>query len=130
MAFAYVLVWGWTADPYEHWFFNQPGEALLLLTHYAKIFKWGSMTCGVTVVMNWGVGLQIFLEPLSECSRCFFNVCLITFQPVTFKSVDYATLFCYVVFIFRCNRFIFQGLFTLELYLYAISFTYVLEALT
>ena len=82
---------------------------LLLPTHYAKIFKWGSMTCGAAVVMNWGGGLQMFLEPLSKCCRCFSNVLLITFQPVTFKYVDYATLFCYVVFIFRCHQFIFQG---------------------
>ena len=51
------------------------------------------MTCGVTVVMNRGGGLQMFLEPLSKCSRCFSNVLLITFQPVTFEPVNYATLF-------------------------------------
>ena len=63
----------------------------------------------------------MFLEPLSKCSRCFSNVLLITFQPVTFKPVNYATLFCYVVFIFWCHQFIFQGLSTLKMYLYAIS---------
>ena len=78
------------------------------------------MTCGVTVVMNWGGSLQMFLEPLSKCSRCFSNVLLITFQPITFEPVNYATLFCYVVFIFWCHQFIFQGLSTLEMYLYAI----------
>ena len=35
----------------------------------------------------------MFLEPPSKYSRCFSNVLLITFQPVTFKSVDYATFF-------------------------------------
>ena len=72
----------------------------------------------------------MFFEPLSKCSSSFSYVLLITFQPVTFESVDYATLFCCVVFVFRCHQFIFQGLSTLEMYLYAISFTYVLETLT
>ena len=72
------------------------------------------MTCGVIEVMNWGGGLQMFLKPLSKYSGCFSNILLITFQPVTFKSVNYATLFCYLVFIFRCHQFIFQGLFTLK----------------
>ena len=39
-------------------------------------------------------------------------------------------LFCYVVFIFWCHQFIFYGLPTLEMYLYAISFANVLQALT
>ena len=56
------------------------------------------------------------LEPLSKCSRCFSSVPLITFKPVTFEPVNYATLFCYVVFIFWCHQFIFQGLFTLKMY--------------
>ena len=36
------FVQGWVVDPYEHLFFNQPGEVLILSTHYAKIFKCGS----------------------------------------------------------------------------------------
>ena len=39
MVFAYVLAQGWTVDPCEHCFFDQPGEALLPPTHYAEIFK-------------------------------------------------------------------------------------------
>ena len=35
----------------------------------------------------------MFLEPLFKCSRWSSNVLLITFQPVTFKPVNYATLF-------------------------------------
>ena len=35
----------------------------------------------------------MFLESLSKCSRCFSNVLLITFQPITFEPVNYATLF-------------------------------------
>ena len=88
------------------------------------------MTCDVTVVMNWGGGFQMFFKPLSKCPSCLSYVLLITFQPVTFESVDYATLFCYVVFVFRCHQFIFYGLSTLEMYLYAISFIYVLDTLT
>ena len=63
------LIQGRTIDPYKHWFFYQPGEVLLLPTHYAEIFKWGSMTCGVAVVIYGGRGpsdalcisLQMFL---------------------------------------------------------------------
>ena len=51
MVLAYVLIQGWTIDPYKHWFFYQPGEVLLLPTHYAEILKWGSMTRGVAVVL-------------------------------------------------------------------------------
>ena len=98
--------------------------------HYAKVIKCGSMTCDVTVVMNWQGGFQMFFKPLSKWSSYLSYVLLITFQPVTFESVDYATLFCYVVFILKCHQFIFYGLSTHEMYLYAISLTYVLEALT
>ena len=52
MVFAHVSVQGWVIDPYEHCFFNQPGEVLLFPAHYSKVVKCGSMTCGVTVVMN------------------------------------------------------------------------------
>ena len=37
--FAYVSIQGWVIDPYEHWFFNEPGEVLLFPAHYTKIFK-------------------------------------------------------------------------------------------
>ena len=66
MVFAYISTQGWVVDPYEHWFFDQPGDVLLLPTHFAKIFKCGSMTCGVIVVINWGGGFQMFFEPLSN----------------------------------------------------------------
>ena len=62
----------------------------------------------------------MLLEPLSKCFRCFSNVLLITIQPLTFEPVNYATLFCYVIFIFWCHQFIFQGLSTFKIYLYAI----------
>ena len=119
MVLAYVLIQGWTIDPYKHWFFDQPGEVLLLPTYYAEIFKWGSMTCGVTVVIYGGGGLQMFFVPLSKCSWCFSNILLISFQPITFEPINYATLFCYVVFIFWCHQFIFQGLSTLKMHLNA-----------
>ena len=117
MVLTYVLIQGWTIDPYKHWLFYQPGEVLLLPTHYAEIFKWGSMTCGVAVVMYGAFRCSLYL---SKCSWCFSNVLLITFQPITFEPVNCATLFCYVVFIFWCHQFIFQGLSTLKVHLYAI----------
>ena len=113
MVFAYVFIQGWTIDSYEHRFFNQPGEVLLLPTYYAEIFKWGSMIWGVTVVMYGGGGLQMFLVPLSKCSWCFSNILLITIQPITFEPINYTTLF-YAVFIFWCHQFIFQSLSTLK----------------
>ena len=58
------------------------------------------------------------------------DVLLITFQPFTFDPVNYAILFCYVVFIFWCHQFILQGLSTLKMYLYAIFFANVFEAFT
>ena len=130
MVFAYVFIQGWNIDSYEHWFFNQPGEVLLLPTYYAEIFKWGSMTRGVTVVMYGAGGLQMFFVPLSKSSWCFCNILLVTFQSITFEPINYATLFCYVVFIFWCHQFIFQGLSTLKVHLNAILFANVLEAFT
>ena len=93
MVLANVSIQGLVIDPYEHWFFYQPGEVLLFPVHYAKVFKCGSMTCDVTVIMNWGGGFQMFFKPLSKCSSCLSYVLLITFQPITFESVDYATFF-------------------------------------
>ena len=72
---------------------------MLFPAHYAKVVKCGRVTCGVTVVMNRGEVFQMFFKPLSKCSSCLSCVLLITFQPITFESVYYATLFCYVVFI-------------------------------
>ena len=69
----------------------------------------GRMTCGVTVVMNRGGCFQMLFKPLSKCSSCLSYVLLITFQPITFESVYYATLFCYVVFIYWCHQFIFMS---------------------
>ena len=60
MVFAYVLVKGWTIDSYVHGFFDQPGEILFLPTHYLEIIKCGSVTWGVTVVMNGRGGLEMF----------------------------------------------------------------------
>ena len=51
------------------------------------------MTWDVTMVMYRGGGLQMFSVSLSKCSWCFSNILLITFQPITFEPIDYATLF-------------------------------------
>ena len=45
------------------------------------------------MVMYRGGGLQVFFVSLSKCSSCLTYVLLITFQPITFISVDNATLF-------------------------------------
>ena len=107
-------------NSYVHGFFNQPRETLFLPTHYLKVVKCGSVTWGVTMVMNgWG-GLEMFFKSLSKWSWCFSNVLLITFQSVTFESVNYPTLFCYMVFIFWCHQFIFYCPSTFKMYLDAI----------
>ena len=72
----------------------------------------------------------MFFEPLSKCSSCLSYVLLITFQPVTFVSINYTTLLGDVVLIFRCHQFIFNGFPTFEMNLYAISFADVLEGFT
>ena len=56
MVFAYVLVQGWIIDPNEHWFFYQPGEVLLFPAHYTEVIDVGSVTIGVTTVMDRGGG--------------------------------------------------------------------------
>ena len=52
MILAYVPVQEWIIDPYEHWFFDQPGEVLLFPAHYTEVGQSSGMTCGVTVVMD------------------------------------------------------------------------------
>ena len=85
----------------------------------------------VVLLWSWiGEGSFRCSLNLSKCSSSLSCVLLITFQPVTFESIYFATLFCYVVFIFWCHPFIFYGFSTLEVYLDAISFANVLEALT
>ena len=37
MVLAYVFGQGWIIDPYEHWFFDQPGEILLFPAHYTEV---------------------------------------------------------------------------------------------
>ena len=88
------------------------------------------MTCGATVVMDGEGAFRCFFKPLFKCSSCLIYVLLITFQPITFECMDYATLFCYVVFIFWCHQFIFYGLPTVKVSLNPISFTNVLQTLT
>ena len=41
MVFAYVFVQGWVVDPYEHRFFNQPGEVLLFSAHHCEVVDSG-----------------------------------------------------------------------------------------
>ena len=52
----------------------------------------------------------MFSVSLSISSWWFTNVLLITFQPITFKPVDYTTIFCYVVFILWSHQFLFNVL--------------------
>ena len=103
---------------------------MLFPAHYAEVVKCGRMTCDVTMVIDRGRGFQMFFKPLSKCSSCLSYVLLIAFQPIIFVSIDYTTLFCYVVFVFWCHLFIFYGFSTLEVNVDAISFTDVLESFT
>ena len=101
-----------------------------LPTMLVKLSSDGRMTCDVTMVKDRGGGFQMFFKPLSKCSSCLSYVLPTAFQPITFVSIDYTTLFCYVVFVFWCHQFIFYGFSTLEVNLDAISFTNVLEGFT
>ena len=106
MVLAYVFVQGWVVDPYKHRLFNQPGEVFLFPVHHCEVVNSGWMTWDVTMVKYRGGGFQMFLEPLSKCSSCLSYIFMITFQPVTFISVDNTTLFGDMVLIFRCHQFI------------------------
>ena len=51
-----VSVQGCIIDPYEQWFFDQPGEVLLFPAHYTEVVQSAGMACGVTVVIYRGGG--------------------------------------------------------------------------
>ena len=68
MVFAYISVEGWIIYPYVYCFLDSSDEVLILPPHNAEIFYGGAMTCDVVMVIYWGGGFQVFLEPLSKCS--------------------------------------------------------------
>ena len=102
---------------------------MLFPVHYTKVVDVGSVTSGVTVVIDRGGGFKVFFKPISKCSCCLTYILFITFQPVTFKSIHNATFVGHVVFIFW-SQFIFQGLDTFKMNLNAISLANVFDALT
>ena len=68
MVFAYVSVKGWIIDPYVQSFFDSSHEVLVLSPHNTEILNSDILTSNVVMVKYWGGGLEMFLEPLSNCS--------------------------------------------------------------
>ena len=62
---------------------------MLFPAHYTEVVQGDIMTCDVAVVIDRGGGFQVFLVSLSKCSSCLTYVLLITFQPITFVSINY-----------------------------------------
>ena len=68
MVLAYISVKGWIAHPDIYSFFYSSDEVLVLSPHNAEISDGDVMTCDVMMVIYWGGGLQMFLQPLTKCS--------------------------------------------------------------
>ena len=85
-------------------FFYKSHEVLVLPPHNIEIFQCNGMTCGVEMVIYWGRGLKMLLEPLPECFWAFSYIFLITFLPFTFESVNDTTLLSYRIFVFGCHQ--------------------------
>ena len=90
--YAYVLVEGWTIQPYVYCFFDSSDQVLVLPSHYTEVINGGTMTSDVKMVICWGWGIQVLPEPLSKCSWWLPYILIITLHPIAFVSVDYATL--------------------------------------
>ena len=96
---------------------------MLLLSHYSEVVDCSGVTSDVAVVIYRRWSLKVFLEPLPKCSSCLPYVFFLTFQHVTFVSVNYTTLVGDLIFIFGCHKFIFDGFSTFKMNFYAISST-------
>ena len=103
---------------------------MILPPHSTEIFQCSGMTCGVTMVRNCRRGLEMFSKPLSKCPCWLSYILLITFHPFTLVPTYYATLFGYVVFVFRCHQDVFEGLPSSKVNLYAMLLEYIFEAFT
>ena len=103
---------------------------MLLLAHYTEVVKCSGVTSDVAVVIYRRWSLKMFFKPFSKCSSCLPYVFFLTFQHVTFVSVNYTTLVGDLIFVFGCHKFIFDGFSTFKMNFYAISSTQILECLT
>ena len=68
MVLAHISVKGWTVHPDINGFFYGSDEVVVLSPHNADILDGDIMTCDVMMVMYWGRGLLMFLQPLTKCS--------------------------------------------------------------
>ena len=73
------------------------------LLYYTKVVDVGSVTSGVTVVIDRGGCFKVFFKPISKCSCCLTYILFITFQPVTFKSKDHMTNKSSIIYRFKCD---------------------------
>ena len=100
MVFAYISIEGWIINPDINSFFYGSDEVLVLSPHNAEIMNGDIMTYDVMMVIYWGGGLQMFLQPLTKNSGWLLYVFIITVHPLAFESVNDATFNCDVIFIF------------------------------
>ena len=63
---AYISVKGWIVHPDINSFFYGSDEVLVLSPHNDEILDGDIMTCDVMMVMYWGGGLLMFLQPLTK----------------------------------------------------------------
>ena len=79
------------------------------------------------MVIYKGEGLKMFFEPVSKCSCRFTNVLFITLNPGTFVSAEHPTLMCGGISIFWDYQEVLDGSSSLEMYLYPMLVTDVLD---
>ena len=65
---AHISVKGWIVHPNINSFLNGSDEVVVLSPHNTEILDGDVMTCGGVMVMYWGGGLLMFLQPLTKCS--------------------------------------------------------------
>ena len=70
------------------------------------------------MVIYWEMGFQMFFQHHPKCSWGHSYILLIPFHPITFESVDDATLLSYRIFVFRCHQEVFDGFPHFEVHLY------------
>ena len=88
------------------------------------------MTSDVTVVIDGGGCLEMFFEPLSNCSRGFTNVFLITLHPATLVSVDDSTFLLDGILVFGSHWEVFDCVTSLKVHLHSIFTACFLHTLT
>ena len=94
VVFFNVSVQGWIINPYENDFFYTSSKALGLPLYYTDIVNICLITFGVKKVINWVIGLEMFLESLSKCSCIFINILFIILHPGKCIYVYHSTCLC------------------------------------